>query len=68
MRWDKLDLKEDTLDPQFWVHLFEEKPEALYDLLYDIYATRKGKLGRGRRKRMNGSLDELWALVYGDDE
>lgn len=62
-----LEIEEDTADPRMWVELFNDKPEALYDLLYDIYATRKGKLGRGRRKKMNGSLDELWDLVYGVD-
>lgn len=56
----------DTQDPNTWVALFHEKPEALYDLLYDIYATKKGKLGRGRRKKMNGSLEELWILIYGE--
>jgi hypothetical protein len=68
MDWERLDLNGDTLDPGFWMELFEDKPEALYDLCYDIFATKKGKLGRGRRKRMNGSLDELWSLVYGEGE
>lgn len=65
--WDLVVMKGDTLDPAFWVALFQSKPEALYDLLYDVYATKKGKLGRGRRKKMNGSLEELWELVYGVD-
>jgi hypothetical protein len=60
--------KANSHDPGFWVTLFAAKPEALYDLLYDVYATKKGKLGRGRRKKMNGSLDELWSLVYGEEK
>ncbi len=67
MDWTTLNLSPETDDPRYWMNLFAQKPEALYDLLYDVYATRKGKLGRGRRKKMNGSLEELWALIYGDD-
>lgn len=72
MDWERIDyvkLAEDsTKTKEFWVAVFAERPEILYDLLYDIFATKKGKLGKGRRKRMNGSLDELWALVYGEDK
>lgn len=67
MNWDLIILEGDTTDPQFWADLFRDHPESFYDLLYDVYATKKGKLGRGRRKRMNGSLDELWSLFYGED-
>lgn len=67
MNWDNVTLDGDTTDSQFWVDLFRDRPEALFDLLYDVYATKKGKLGRGRRKKMNGSLQELWDLFYGDN-
>lgn len=67
MDWDLVVMKGDTLDPAFWVALFRQHPEALYDLLYDIVATKKGKLGRGRRKKMNGSLEDVWGLVYGKE-
>lgn len=67
MNWDLVALKGDTTDPHFWTELFRDKPEALYSLLYDIYATREGKLGRGRRRKMNGSLDRLWEIIYGGE-
>lgn len=71
MDWTRINYvklaEDDTKLVEFWVTTFVERPEILYDLLYDIYATKKGKLGKGRRKKMNGSLDELWDLVYGED-
>jgi hypothetical protein len=71
MEWDRVDYvklaEDDTKDKEFWITMFTARPEMLYDLLYDIFATKKGKLGKGRRKRMNGSLDELWSLVYGEE-
>ena len=68
MNWEKVDLKGDTLDTTFWIDLFRREPEALHSLLYDIYATSKGILGRGRRKRMVGNLDELWDMIFGGEE
>lgn len=67
MDWTRVGVYQDTDNAQYWIDLFHEKPEALYDLLYDVYATKKGKIGRGRRRKMNGSLDELWALIYGEN-
>lgn len=67
MDWTRVGIYQETDNPQYWVDLFHDKPEALYDLLYDVYATKKGKIGRGRRRKMNGSLDELWALIYGEN-
>lgn len=67
MDWTRVGVYSGTDNPEYWIGLFQEKPEALYDLLYDVYATKKGKLGRGRRKKMNGSLDDLWALIYGEN-
>lgn len=72
MDWQRVDYvklaEEDSLLVEFWVTTFEERPEVLHDLLYDIWATKKGKLGKGRRKKMSGNLDELWDLVYGSEE
>lgn len=53
-------------DVQFWEKLFIEKPESLHTILYDIYAVHHGTLGRGRRKKLDGSLDELWSIVFGE--
>lgn len=58
-----------TTDAKFWVRLFQDKPDALHALLYDVYAITKAQeegKGKGRRARnMDGNLDELWEYIDG---
>jgi hypothetical protein len=72
MDWNRIDyvklVEDDTKLKEFWVTTFEVRPEILYDLLYDIVANKKGKLGKGKRKKMNGNLEDIWDCVYGEDE
>ncbi len=70
--WDRVSLVQYTNGRhntvEFWQKLFENKPDALHSILYDIVATKRGCLGKGRRKRLNGSLDEVWTAVFGEEE
>jgi hypothetical protein len=71
MDWNRIDYvrlaEDDTKLKEFWVTTFEENPQLLYDLLYDIVATKQGTIGKGRRRKMNGNLDDVWRCVYGGD-
>lgn len=58
------DLKE-TETQLFWTNLFTDKPEVLYDLIYDLVAYQKGQLGRGRRKAMDANMDDIYRAVFG---
>lgn len=51
-----------------WEDTFKTNPSSLYELLYDLYALGTGQLGKGKRRKLDGSLEELWRIVYREEE
>ncbi len=72
MDWAKVNYvklaEDDTKLKEFWVTSFQETPQMLYDLLYDIVALKNNKLSKNRRRAMEGSLDDIWNAVFGEDK
>lgn len=53
-----------STNPDYWMKLFHENPDALYSILSDIYyISEYRKTGERRKKDGMGSLEDLWKLL-----